>query len=63
MVIIKNAIKNNIPFLVLLTDFFWIKIMQTKTILGTINEIPPNPKIKLELTRSNPSEVIMVAIV
>lgn len=60
---IKNPNKNNNPALVLWIDFFWIKITHTKTMVGAINEIPPNPKIKLELTRSNPKEVKTVVIV
>jgi len=38
-------------------------MQNTKNIVETINEIPPIPKIKLELTRSNPNEVKIVVIV
>ena len=62
--IIKSATKNNNPFLVLFFELlFWIKIQDTKNMVETINEIPPNPKIKLELTRSNPKEAKIVVIV
>jgi len=62
--IINNAIKNNKPFLVLFFELlFWTKIQDTKNMVETINEIPPIPKIKLELTRSNPKEIKTVVIV
>ena len=62
--IIKSATRNNKPFLVLFFELlFWIKIQDTKNRVETINEIPPNPKIKLELTRSNPNETKIVVIV
>ena len=62
--IIKSATKNNKPFLVLFFELlFWIKIQDTKNKVETINEIPPIPKIKLELVRSIPKEVKTVIIV
>ncbi len=62
--IIKSATNNSKPFLVLFFELlFWIKIQNTKNSVGTINEIPPNPKRKLELTRSNPKEIKTVVIV
>ncbi len=62
--IIKSATKNNNPFLVLFFELlFWIKIQDTKNMVEIINEIPPIPKIKLELTRSNPKEIKTVVIV
>ncbi len=62
--IIKSATKNNNPFLVLFFELlFWIKIQDTKNMVEIINEIPPIPKIKLELTRSNPKEIKTIVIV
>jgi len=62
--IIKSATKNSNPFLVLFFELlFWIKIQDTKNMVEIINEIPPIPKIKLELTRSNPKEIKTVVIV
>ena len=39
------------------------KIQDIKNRVETINEIPPNPKIKPVLTRSNPNENKIVVIV
>lgn len=59
--ITKSATKNIRPFLVLLFELlFWMKIQEIKNIVGTIIEIPPNPKIKFELTRSNPNDTKIV---
>ena len=61
---IKNASRNIKPFLVLfLVDLLCIKIQDTKNKVEVINEIPPMPKIKVELTRSNPNEIMIVLIV
>ena len=61
---IKNASKNIKPFLVLfLADLLCIKMQDTKNKVEVINEIPPMPKIKPELTRSNPNEIMIVLIV
>ena len=62
--IIKSVIKSNRPFLILFFELlFWIKIQDTKNKVETINEIPPIPKMKLELTRSNPKEIKTVVSV
>ena len=60
----KSTIKNNKPFLVLFFELlFWTKIHETKNNVGIISEIPPNPKMKFELTRSNVKETKTVVIV
>jgi len=46
--IIKSAIKNNKPFLVLFFELlFWTKIHNTKNKVELINKIPPIPIVKL----------------
>ena len=56
MIIINNN-NDRYPFLILFLELlFWTKIQKTKNIEEMINEIPPNPKTKLELTLSNAKE-------